>query len=256
MHRFYTPPEQARENVLTLTGNEAHHATRVLRVRNGEHVTVLDGAGQEMRGVVTSQTGKSLSVEIRERKQYPSPACPVTLVQALPKAKLIESIIQKATELGVARIVPILSERVVTHLDSEGAESKAEKWQQVAVEAIKQSGNSWLPKVETPVSLEHFLKRREKFELSLVGCLENGSRHPREWFEKFRAEHQRLPSTACVWVGPEGDFTAHEYAAIRASGALPITLGPLVLRVETAATYCLSIVNYELSASSGLEPAA
>jgi 16S rRNA (uracil1498-N3)-methyltransferase len=246
MHRFYTPPDQARGDTVTLTGNEAHHAIRVLRLRNGEKVVVLDGAGQELHCEVSGRTGKSISLQVLDRKTFPSPACAVTLIQAIPKAKLIESIIQKATELGAARIVPILSERVVTHLDAESAEAKAEKWQQVAIEAIKQSGNPWLPKVDPPLPLERFLSRKEKFDLALVGSLESGSRHPREWFDKFFGEHKRAPRSACAWIGPEGDFTPAEYTAIQGSGALPITLGPLVLRVETAATYCLALMNYEL----------
>jgi 16S rRNA (uracil1498-N3)-methyltransferase len=248
MHRFYLPPEQSRGSALALMGSEAHHAIRVLRIRNRERVTVLDGAGQELQCEVSGQTGKSILLSVLDRKSIPPPEFAVTLVQAIPKAKLIESIIQKATELGATRIVPILSERVVMHLDSESAEGKAEKWQAIAVEAIKQCGNAWLPKVDAPVSLVRFLARREKFELALVGCLEPDSRHPREWFEKFSAEHGRRPRSVCVWVGPEGDFTAEEYAAVNSSGARPITLGPLVLRVETAATYCLAVVNHELRA--------
>jgi 16S rRNA (uracil1498-N3)-methyltransferase len=248
MHRFYLPPEDSRGDVLTLTGSEAHHATRVLRLREQERVVVLDGAGLELRCEVTGQTGKSVVLKVIERRAAVRPACAITLVQAIPKAKLIESIIQKATELGASRIVPILTERVITHLESESAKAKAEKWQQVAIEAMKQCGNPWLPKVEPPISLKSFLARNEVSELALVGCLQPGSRHPREWLEEFRAVNRRLPENLCVWVGPEGDFTADEYAAIQKSGALPITLGPLVLRVETAATYCLSVLNYELQA--------
>jgi len=183
-----------------------------------------------------------------EWKKNARPCCAITLLQAIPKGKIIESIIQKATELGVSRVVPILSERVVTHVDRGGAEAKAEKWQQVAIEAIKQCGNAWLPKVEAPITIKDFLTRQEPFELPLVGCLESGSRHPRVWFEKFFTEHQRAPQNIAVWIGPEGDFAREEYSAIKRAGALPITLGPLVLRVETAATYCLSVLNYELQA--------
>lgn len=247
MHRFYTPPELARENVVTLMGSEAHHAIRVLRLRNGEHVTVLDGAGQELQCAITAQTGKTVSLEVLNRKTHAPPPCPITLIQAIPKAKLIESIIQKGAELGVARIVPIISERVVTHLDSESAATKAEKWQQVAIEAIKQSGNPWLPKVDPPVSLKTYTERKETFQLPLVGCLEPGSRHPRVWFDQFREVHRVSPASIAVWIGPEGDFTPAEYSSIQALGAMPITLGTLVLRVETAAIYCLSVLNYELS---------
>ena len=90
------------------------------------------------------------------------------------------------------------------------------------------------------------LRAAEKFELSLVGSLQTERRHPRECFREFEAKHGRLPQSIGVWIGPEGDFTLDELKAIQAGGALPISLGRLVLRVETAAIYCLSILNYEL----------
>ncbi len=249
MHRFYLSPELCRADALSLTGREAHHAVQVLRVRTGEPVTVLDGAGLELLCEVTRQFRDTLELRVQKRIAAAPLPCVITLLQAVPKGKIFESIIQKATELGVTRLVPILSERVVTQLDHEGAEAKAEKWQQIAVEAIKQCGSPWLPRVEVPITLEKFLSRHESFDLPLIGCLEAGSRHPREWFQKFLHEQKQLPRSVCIWIGPEGDFTAAEYCLIKASGAWPMTLGRLVLRVETAATYALSVVNYELEAS-------
>jgi 16S rRNA (uracil1498-N3)-methyltransferase len=143
--------------------------------------------------------------------------------------------------------VPLLTEHVVTHLDDENTGHKHEKWQQVAIEAIKQCGAAWLPKVEAPVTIEQFQARNEKFNLALVGSLQTERRHPRECFREFETKHGRLPRSVGVWIGPEGDFTLEELKAIQAGGALPITLGNLTLRVETAAIYCLSILNYELS---------
>jgi 16S rRNA (uracil1498-N3)-methyltransferase len=248
MHRFFVPTELTREQSIALPESEAHHAARVLRVQRGETVFVLDGAGAELQCEVADVSSKHVTLNVQARRQAKPRAFDVTLYLAIPKGKIIESIIQKATELGVLRVVPILSERVVTHLDAEGAETKGGKWQHIAVEAIKQCGNPWLPKVEPPARLADVLRSGIAEELSLVGCLEPGSRHPREWFRQFQHEHGRAPRTVSVWVGPEGDFTAAEYSAIQAAGARPITLGSLVLRVETAATYCLSVVNYEVSA--------
>jgi 16S rRNA (uracil1498-N3)-methyltransferase len=139
-----------------------------------------------------------------------------------------------------------LSEHVVSHLDDDDAEKKRDKWQLVAVEAIKQCGAAWLPKIEPPLAMEIFLERREKFDLSLVGSLQKERRHPREVLREFESKQNRLPQNIAVWIGPEGDFTATELAAIQNSGALPVSLGRLVLRVETAAIYCLSFLNYEL----------
>ena len=248
MHRFYLPPVECKAGTLTLAGREAHHALHVVRVRKGDKITILVGCGREFLCAVENFDRDKIQLAIVETKTVPAPPCPITLLQAVPKGKIIESIIQKATELGVARIVPLLTERVVMDLDDKHAARKAEKWQQVAIEAIKQCGAAWLPRVESPVTPKEFLARAEKFELPLVASLQSGAQHPRRYFTEFQSQHRRQPQSACVWIGPEGDFTPEEVAAITSAGALPITLGKLVLRVETAAAYCVSILNYELTA--------
>jgi 16S rRNA (uracil1498-N3)-methyltransferase len=247
MHRFYLPPECCAGNTLRLDGREAHHALHVLRLKRGDAVTVLDGAGNEFSCEVETSTRDSLALAVKGKKSTPPMPCSITLLQAVPKGKIIESIIQKSVELGVQRIVPVLSERVVTQLDDEDAEKKRDKWQQVAVEAIKQCGAAWLPRVEVPVTIEQFLARADKFDLLLVGSLQPERRHPREVLREFEMKHGRRPQSVGVWIGPEGDFTADELKVIQAAGASPISLGQLVLRVETAAVYCLSFLNYELN---------
>jgi 16S rRNA (uracil1498-N3)-methyltransferase len=246
LHRFYLPPEKCRADMLRLDGREAHHALHVLRLQRGERVTVLDGAGREFLCDVESVSKNSLALAVKEKKSTPAPPCPLTLLVAVPKGRIIENIIQKAVELGAHRIVPLLTERVVTQLDDDGAEAKREKWQAVAIEAIKQCGAPWLPAVEAPLTLAGFLARGEKIELSLVGSLQTERRHPREWIQDFQKQHGRPPQSAAAWIGPEGDFTLAELQAIEAAGARPVTLGRLTLRVETAAIYCLSFLNYEL----------
>jgi 16S rRNA (uracil1498-N3)-methyltransferase len=246
MHRFYLPPERCTDATLRLEGREAHHALHVLRLKRGECVTVLDGAGHEFSCKVENCSCESLTMRTTKKNFIPALPCSITLFQAVPKGKIIESIIQKAVELGVRRIVPLLTERVMTRLDDKNALEKQGKWQQVAIEAIKQCGAAWLPKIEMPMTLAQFLARGEKFDLSLVGSLQTERRHPRECFREFEAKHGRLPQSIGVWIGPEGDFTFDELKVIQASGALPISLGRLVLRVETAAIYCLSVLNYEL----------
>ena len=242
MHRFYLPPENCKGDELFLTGSEAHHALHVLCVRRGQSITVLDGVGHEFLCDVQQSDRDKIRLCVKERKTAASPPCRVTLLQAVPKGKLFEAIIQKATELGVTRIVPLLSERVVVHLNRNEAVRKAAKWQLVAVEAIKQCGATWLPLVETPMTPEQFLTRKEHFDLALVGSLQPDAKHPREYLRQVSRAN-----SAAVWIGPEGDFTSAELGAIRASGAHSITLGPLVLRTETAAIYCLSVLNYELT---------
>lgn len=246
MHRFYVTPEESVGPVLTLGGHEAHHGLHVLRLRRGECVTVLNGAGLQLLCEVQDGSRGYLDLRVLERRQAAPPACQVTLLQALPKGKTIETIIQKATELGVATIVPLLTDRVVAHLPGEAGAAKVAKWQAVAVEAIKQCGCPWLPKIEEPVAPCEFIRRSQNVELPLVAALRGEARHPREYFRAFETTHQRLPASIWIWIGPEGDFTAAELELISSAGARPITLGPLVLRTDTAALYCLSIVNYEL----------
>jgi 16S rRNA (uracil1498-N3)-methyltransferase len=248
MHRFYLPPASCQGETLLLSGSEAHHALHVLRVRYGETVVVLDGAGAQYRCEVQSLTRDTVNLSVLEKKQHPAPPCSITLLQAVPKGKLIETIIQKATELGVSRIVPLLTERTLLQVDGKDAQRKAAKWQSVAIEAIKQCGSPWLPEVLPPMPPAEFLKRKEHSDLPLIGCLLSGSKHPREYFDAFLSREGRKPESVSVWIGPEGDFTPTEYDSIQAAGALPITLGPLILRTDTAATYCLSLINYELSA--------
>jgi len=246
MHRFYLPPEQCAGHMLRLEGREVHHALHVLRVERGEPVIVLDGAGSEFLCEVASVSREAVELRVTKKNSIPSLPGRITLLQALPRGKIIESIIQKAVELGAHRIVPLLTERVVTRFDDRSAEHKREKWQQVATEAIKQCGAAWLPETEAPTTIREFLARKEKFDLSLVGSLQSDRRHPREIISQFEKANGRLPKSVAVWIGPEGDFTPDELKAIETGGALPISLGRLVLRVETAAIYCLSILNYEL----------
>lgn len=246
LHRFYLPPESCRGDVLQLHGREANHALRVLRLREGDTATVLDGAGNEFACEVAAAARDSVSLRVTKKNSQPPPPCSLTLFVGIPRGKLIENIIQKSVELGARRIVPLLTDRVVTRLDGEAVEHKQEQWQQTAIEAMKQCGTPWLPHVAAPATLDRLLPQRAPAGLQLVGSLQKERRHPREVIREYEKKNG-LPSTAAAWIGPEGDFTIEELHAIQNAGAQPISLGQLVLRVETAAIYCLSILNYELN---------
>lgn len=249
LHRFYLPPENCREGSLRLDGREAHHALRVLRLKQGDEAIVLDGAGNEFLCDVESASHDSLALGVKKKSFIPPPPCSLTLFVGIPKGKTIESIIQKSVELGARTIAPLLTERVVTRLDAQGAAQKREQWQLVTIEAMKQCGAARLPEVQTPATIEHFLAPKEKPELQLVGSLQKERRHPREVFRAYEKANGRPPRSAAMWIGPEGDFTSNELKTIQNSGAQPISLGHLVLRVETAAIYCLSMLNYEFNSA-------
>ena len=276
MHRFYIPPENWNPGALALTSAEAHHARDVLRLKRGDKLVVFNGRGREITAEIvdlarhgTDSPGRAKD-EIRLRKLHeaetPPLRCRITLGQAIPKGKNMDLIVQKAVEMGAAEIAPILSDRTVVHVDLESAAQKQAKWQQVAIEAAKQCGQNWLPQVRAPRKLSEFFAdvgvearvptrsfpnaaetaATTTFDLRLIGSLQSDARHLKKILADYLSEHGQLPISVLMLVGPEGDFTPAELALARSHGCRPITLGPIILRVETAAIYCLSILSYEL----------
>src|SRR6266566_8582307 len=155
MHRFYVSPERWNPRALALSGAEAHHARDVLRMKQGEKLVLFNGLGREITAEIVD-----VSDEIRLRKLHEAETlplrCRIVLGQAIPKGKNMELILQKAVEIGAAEIAPIISDRTVVQVDSESAAQKRAKWQQVAVEAAKQCGQNWLPRMHTPRKLAEF----------------------------------------------------------------------------------------------------
>jgi 16S rRNA (uracil1498-N3)-methyltransferase len=241
MRRFFVPLEQSRGAAFDLPERESRHAAQVLRLEPGDELTVLDGAGGVLLCEVASVTKRAVQVVVRQRQQRPALLCAITLLQAIPKGPAFETIVQKATELGAARIIPVLSERVVAQIAARDAAAKVEKWQQIAIESVKQCGSPWLPVIEPPAPFADVIKRAPHAALTFVSSLENGSRSLHDCVPQTTR-----PANAAIWIGPEGDFTPAEYAAICATGAQPITLGPLVLRADTAAIASLALLNHEL----------
>lgn len=246
MHRFYLPPEQWHPEALILTGSEAHHCRDVLRLKPGDKVVVFDGRGRELTAEITSAGASLIQLRKLHEAQTPPLRCRITLGQAIPKGKNMDLIVQKAVEIGAGEIAPILSDRTVVRLDEESATSKQTKWQTVAIEAAKQCGQNWLPRVQTPQTLSQFFQEHRRFDLQLIGSLQSDAVHLKKILSEYSAEHGDRPASVLMLVGPEGDFTPAELSLARSQGCRPITLGPIVLRVETASIYCLSVLSYEL----------
>jgi 16S rRNA (uracil1498-N3)-methyltransferase len=241
MSRFYVPPEEWSREALRLGPSEAHHCTHVLRHRPGDEVIAFNGRGEEAACSI-EETGKH-SVLLRPIlfRESPEPRCRITLAQAVPKGQHFDFILQKATELGASGVVPLLTGRTVVRISPGEAPKKREKWVQTVIEASKQCGQNWLPEVREPVPFPAFLESPPDAELRLIASLAPGARPLRDFLPS-------LPSAPCsvvVAIGPEGDFSPEETAAALAAGFRPITFGDIVLRVETAALYALSILSYE-----------
>lgn len=246
MHRFHIPAESWNLEALKLDADEAHHALDVLRLKPGDRAVVFNGHGAEATVEITAVNKNSVDLRrIHDSKSAPLP-CKITLAQAVPKGKNMDLIVQKATELGAAAIAPLLSERTVIQYEEDDAAKKREKWQAVAIEAAKQCGQNWLPEIHAPQSPKAFFQTNPKFDLMLIASLQPDSRHFKKVLEEYMAARKKKPANALILVGPEGDFTPAEIALAKSGGCRPISLGPIVLRTETAAIYCLSILGYEL----------
>jgi len=265
MHRFYIAPHEWNPDALILSGPEAHHCRDVLRMTRGDKAVLFNGRGREITAeIVDLERGK---VRLRKLHESNTPPlrCRITLGQAIPKGKNMELIVQKAVEIGASEIAPLISERTIVDLDEKEAKQKQAKWQQVAIEAAKQCGQNWLPHVHAPRKLKDFfvdvatglrpVGPNEKtshsdvatsFDLRLIGSLQPDALHLKKILGQYASEHRALPESVLMLIGPEGDFTPAELALAKSHDCLPITLGPVVLRVETAALYCLSVLSYEL----------
>jgi 16S rRNA (uracil1498-N3)-methyltransferase len=246
MHRFYVSPEDWNPDALRLSGAEAHHARDVLRMNRGDRAVLFNGRGREITGEIVDLTGDAVRLRRLQETETPPLRCRITLGQAIPKGKNMDLIVQKAVEIGAAEISPLISERTIVDLGPKEAEQKQTKWQQIAIEAAKQCGQNWLPQVHAPRKLKDFFSHAGSFDLRLIGSLQPDAIYLKKILADYTEQHRDRPRNVLMLVGPEGDFTPAELALAKTNGCLPITLGPIILRVETAAIYCLSVLSYEL----------
>jgi 16S rRNA (uracil1498-N3)-methyltransferase len=264
MHRFYIAPENWNPDAHTLSGNEAHHCRDILRMKRGDKAVLFNGRGHEITAEIIKIDNRAVCFRKLHGSETPPLRCRITLAQAIPKGKNMDLIVQKAVEIGAAEIFSLISERTIVDLDAKDAAQKQAKWKQVAIEAAKQCGQNWLPEVHAPRKLKDFFDvatglppvLRENtshrdvattdFDLRLIGSLQSDAQHLKKVLAEYSSAHRHLPTTVLMLVGPEGDFTPAELALAKSHGCRPITLGPIILRVETAAIYCLSILSYEL----------
>jgi 16S rRNA (uracil1498-N3)-methyltransferase len=246
MPRFYIAPHAWNPDKLALDHGETHHALDVLRMKAGDRATLFNGHGAEATVEIASvDKGKIALKRISVSKSEPI-GCQIVLGQAIPKGKNMDLIVEKATELGAAGIVPLLSERTVVKCGEGEALAKREKWQRVAIEAAKQCGQNWLPTVFKPQTPKDFFQSGEKFDLMLIASLQPDSRRVKEVLAEAGVIQKKKSARVLVLVGPEGDFTPAEVNLAKNAGCRPVTLGPIILRSETAAIYCLSVLSHEL----------
>lgn len=232
---------------LTLSPEESHHLINVNRARIGDRVIAFDGQGTEWTSELIGDRRQGAVLRVRSTHTRSPLPYALTLAQALPKGPAMDAIVRKATEIGAVRIVPLETERTQVHLDGERSDRKVDKWRVAALEAAKQCGNPFLPEIAPVQRLDDFISAAAGRDLKLIASLHPGATSLKPVLADFRARQGRTPHSVRWLIGPEGDFTPEETSRALAAGFVPITLGPLVLRCETAAVYALAVTSYELS---------
>lgn len=233
MPRFFI--EDIEGDRLTVTGDDARHIGRSLRMKPGEELTLCDTRGTDCLCVIESVSETDVLVRVLERRQSDTePSVKVTIYQGYPKGDKLETVIEKAVELGVSRIVPVLTERSVARPDDKSAARKLERWQRRALEAAKQCGRGRIPQVEPMVSfarLPQLIKEHDR----VLFCYELGG-------QPLAGTVGKDCSDIGIFIGPEGGISSEEAQALEAAGAIPVTLGKRILRTETAPLAALTAV--------------
>ncbi|MGF1678054.1 MAG: RsmE family RNA methyltransferase [Candidatus Methylacidiphilales bacterium] len=239
MHRFYCPDLDAGR----LVDSENHHAQHVLRIRQGDLISLFDGVGREATAEVSRISKYETLFSIVSSHQSPPPDYSIHLWAAITKAKSWSLVLEKATELGVTSITPLLSERSIVRADEED-HSKVEKWKQEIIAACKQCGRNHLPVLNPLITVNSAVQSIPQDHLHVLASLQPGARSLRSTLlTSFKSA--KTPSVTAA-VGPEGDFSPVELGVFLSAGFVPVTLGSNVLRAETAALYLCAVLSHEI----------
>lgn len=239
MSRFYVPADSILNDTIHIRGRQAHHARDVMRLNAGDEIRVFDGTGYEYTGVIEKLGKREIIARISRKIKGQVDIFRLALAQAIPKSNKMDFIIEKSTELGVRRIIPLVTRRTIAQLDSAKAASRVGRWRRLAIEASKQCGRVSVPEIDEIESFEDSLASIEDYELAIMPCLREGNERLKGILKNNAVK------SAIVYIGPEGDFTKDEIEMATSKGARPVSLGREVLRSETAAISVLSVLNYE-----------
>lgn len=248
MYHFYTDKSNITDTRITITGEDYNHIRNVLRMKPGEKLIVCDGEGTDHYCSISGYDGNTVIADILESGDTKSelPA-KVYLFQGMPKKDKMELIIQKAVELGVYEIIPVMTRRVIVKLDDDKKEAhKLERWQTIAETAAKQSGRGIIPTVHKAIGFKEALEYSRTMEAALIPYenadnTDNGMEHSRELVKNLRGK-----GSVAVFIGPEGGFEESEVKEAVEAGFECISLGKRILRTETAGLTVLSVIMFEL----------
>lgn len=245
MQRYFVEPDQWTDSKVEITGDDVHHLVTVMRASVGETIIVSDGAGKSALARLSSLEPKRVTADIIEQLEQSSELpINVTIAQGLPKGDKMEWILQKGTELGAFAFFPFSSERTIVKLDAKKEGKKLERWQKIVKEAAEQSHRSVLPVVKQPLGFAQLVKQAADYTSAVIA-------YEKEDETGLKGVCSQLSpgDSLLVMIGPEGGFSEDEVALARAAGIRSVTLGPRILRTETASQYVLSALSYQFELS-------
>ena len=242
MARFFVTKNDVEDNVITISGKDAFHIARSLRMAVGDTLTVCDEDGTEyFSELIKIRDEECLCQIISEKAGATESPVDITLYMAYPKGDKLEVVVQKSVELGVSGIVPFESSRCIKRPAAEKLDKITERLSRIAEEAAKQCGRSKLPTVERMIRFSELITKISAYDLPLF-CYEG--KEGAESLKKVLAEYTKQSGKIAVIIGSEGGFSEDEAKAIIEAGAKCVNLGPRILRCETAPDYCLSAISY------------
>lgn len=244
---FYTNPEKIKGETLTIDGDEARHILSVLRHGAGDQIDVVDGRGTKYRVLIEEVSRDFLQGRILSSTHMENePRCRVALAQAICRKERMDFLVEKATEIGVSSIIPIVTERNLVKVDDTSREkAKIERWRRLAIAAMKQSLRTALPEIHDVTPFDQLLPQIHNYDLCLIASLDKDAKNVKEC-EQLKTK----PNRALLIVGPEAGFTEEELSKAKSLEAMPISLGSRRLRTETAGIVLLSLALHHLT---GLE---
>ena len=251
MHKFFTPKELINGDVAKIIGDDVKHIYKVLRISEGEKVTLNNCEGVEYLGRVISVSKQEVLIEILEKLESNNESnVNIYLFQGLPKSQKMDLIVQKGTELGVTEFIPTITHRVDVKL--KGEFKKLERLNRIALEAAKQSKRSIIPKVSEPIEFDDVLEKISSLDLLIVPYENANNFGIKTLINELRKENNidNIKNIG-IFVGPEGGIEEYEIERLKDKGAYIVTLGKRILRTETAGFVAASLIQYELSDLGG-----
>jgi 16S rRNA (uracil1498-N3)-methyltransferase len=243
MRRFYADSIDGGTAVITDT-EQLHHLKDVLRLKPGAEIAVLDGRGKEYSGTLTALDKKRALVKIDTEKSASGRKYLLTIACAIPRGSRMDDMIDHLTQLGVARVIPMFTERVVVKLDDSRSGGRVERWKKIARNAARQCRRCDVPAIDPVTPVEKVVTQSKDYDLKMIPTLEGDRKHIKDVLAASR------PQNILVLIGPEGDFTPAEVALALKEGFVPVSLGDTVLRVTTAAMAVAGYILFALSDNS------